>query len=314
MRTRTLPQCSRITAEREREKRSLNLRSTFTLPRRDSRQALLARLRRQQERHGTDSPIGSTEGTCKAHRQPTPRIEATLPKHRVVSLAERDQEAGERELARQSRKEQMPSAFVKAACKKVVLETYRKALETQLDVDKVEPRNLEDEVLAFNRNRTSGTAPMDMGNIAPGQPQVPGVGRSSQNVSSCLNGWVDNYPDLNNYEHGSHWRQDHFGDNGDVDVSGGLNGELYGLQKEKGAKGKGVSFDDICFNCVEPRQGIRQSSVSQKVVRPKDRDGAKRETVKVRMMERAGQLAKDGQMGKVRIIWAKVGISTGQQD
>ena len=158
---------------------------------------------------------------------------------------------------------------------------------------------------AFIRNHTSGTAPMDMGNIAPGQPQVPGVGGSSQNVSSCLNGWAVNYPDLNNYEHGSHWGQDHFGDNGDVDASGGLNGELYGLQKGKGAKGEGVSFDDICFNCGEPGQGIRRSSVSQKVVRAKDRHKAKRETVKVGTMKRVGQLGRVGQMGKVVTIWAK---------
>ena len=41
-------------------------------------------------------------------------------------------------------------------------------MDTQVDVDKVEPHNLEDEVLAFVRYNTSGAAPMDVGNIAPG--------------------------------------------------------------------------------------------------------------------------------------------------
>ena len=210
----------------------------------------------------------------------------------------------EKEFARQSPKQPMPSVFVKAVYMKVALETYRTALETQVDVDKVEPHNLEDQVLAFNRNHTSGTAPMDIGQFAPGQPQVLGVGGSSQGVSSCLNGWAVNYPVLNNYEYGSHWGQDHLSNTGDVDASSGLHGESYGLQKEKGAKGKGGSFDDNCFNCGKP--SIRQSSVSQKMVRPKDRHKAKRETVKGGMMERVGHLARDGRMGKVEIIWAKL--------
>ena len=68
-----------------------------------------------------------------------------------------------KEFARQSPKEPMPSAI--AAYMKVVLETYRRALETQVDVDKVEPHNLKDKVLAFIRNNTSGSAPMDIGAV-----------------------------------------------------------------------------------------------------------------------------------------------------
>ena len=59
----------------------------------------------------------------------------------------------------------MPSAIVKAAYMRVVPETYRRAMETQVDVDKVEPHNLEDKVLAFIRNNTSGAAPMGLGNM-----------------------------------------------------------------------------------------------------------------------------------------------------
>ena len=55
----------------------------------------------------------------------------------------------------------MPSAIVKSAYMRVVPETYRRAMETQVDVDKVEPHNLEDTVLAFIRNNTSGTVPVD---------------------------------------------------------------------------------------------------------------------------------------------------------
>ena len=43
----------------------------------------------------------------------------------------------------------MPSAIVKAAEMRVVLESYRRALGTLVDVDNVEPHNLEDKVLAF---------------------------------------------------------------------------------------------------------------------------------------------------------------------
>ena len=68
-----------------------------------------------------------------------------------------------KEFARQSPKEPTPSAIVKVAYMKVVLETYRRALETQVDVNKVEPHDLKDKVLAFIRNNTSGTAPMDIG-------------------------------------------------------------------------------------------------------------------------------------------------------
>ena len=74
----------------------------------------------------------------------------------------------------------MPSAIVKAAKIGVVPETYRRAMETRVDVDKVEPHNLEDKVLAFIRNNTSGAAPMDIGNIAPGQRLAPGLGSSSR--------------------------------------------------------------------------------------------------------------------------------------
>ena len=113
-----------------------------------------------------------------------------------------------REFARQSPKEPMPSAIVKAAYMRVVPETYRRAMETQVDVDKVDPHNLEDKVLSFIRNNTSGAAPMDIGNIAPGQTPTPGLGSSSQSTTSSSHGGSDSYPDLNNYEYAAQWGQD----------------------------------------------------------------------------------------------------------
>ena len=70
----------------------------------------------------------------------------------------------------------MPSAI--AAYMKVVLETYRRVLETQVDVDKVEHHNLKDKVLAFIRNNTSGSAPMDIGAVTRVPRRVPMVCRT----------------------------------------------------------------------------------------------------------------------------------------
>ena len=150
-----------------------------------------------------------------------------------------------REFAQQSPKEPMPSAIVKAAYMRVVPETYRRAMETQVDVYKVEPHNLEDKVLAFIGNNTSRAAPMYIGNIAPGQTPTPGLGSSSQSTTSSSHVGSDSYPDLNNYEHASQWGQDW--NTGDADTSGSSDGELYGLQKGK-EKGTSGNFNGICDN------------------------------------------------------------------
>ena len=142
-----------------------------------------------------------------------------------------------REFARQSPKEPMPSAIVKAAYMRVVPETYRRAMEKQVDVDKVETHSLEDKILVFIRNNTSSAAPMDIGNIAPGQTPAPGLGSSSQSTTSSSHGGSDSYPDLNNYEHAAQWGQDW--NTGDADTSGSSDGELYGSG----------SFNGICYNC-----------------------------------------------------------------
>ena len=144
-----------------------------------------------------------------------------------------------REFARQSPKELMPSTVVKAAYMRVVPATYRRAMETQVDVDKVEPHNLEDKVIVFIRNNTSGAVPVDIGNIAPGQTPTPVLGSSSQSTTSSSQRGSDSYPDPNNYEHATQWGQDW--NTGDVDTSGSSDGELYGLQKGQG-KGKKWKF------------------------------------------------------------------------
>ena len=81
---------------------------------------------------------------------------------------------------------------------------------------------------------------MDIWNIAPGS-------RGSNQSSTSSTHGSDSYPELNNYEHASQWRQDW--NAGDADTSGSSGGELYCLQKGKGAKGKSESFNGIFFNC-----------------------------------------------------------------
>ena len=150
-----------------------------------------------------------------------------------------------REFARQSPKEPMPSAIVKAAYMRVVPETYRRAMETQVDVDQVEPHNLGDEVLAFIRNNTSGAAPMDSGNIAPGQTDTRSWQFQSEYRVKFT--WRDGQlPRPEKYEYAAQCGQDW--NTGEDDTSGSSDGELYGLQKGKG-KGKSGSFNGICYNC-----------------------------------------------------------------
>ena len=164
-------------------------------------------------------------------------------------------------------------------------------METQVDVDKVEPHKMEDKALPFIRNNTSGAAPMDIGNIPPGQTPAPGLGSSSQSTTSSSHGGSDSYPDLNDYEHAAQWKQDW--NTGDVDTSGSSDGELYGLQKGKGrAK---VEVSTASATTVES-QVIRPSSVMQKVEKQKERE--RRETAKVGMTVKVGQSERSGQKVK----------------
>ena len=80
-------------------------------------------------------------------------------------------------------------------------------------------------------------------------------GGSNQSTTSSSHGVSDSYSDLNDHEYASQWGQDWFGNSGDVDTSGGPDGELYGLQKGEGAKGKGGSFNGICYNCGKDSKG-----------------------------------------------------------
>ena len=231
-RTSSLPQLSNTISW---VKRSPSLTNKFTLQRRDLHQVSLAWTPpRQQEKLGTDSPTCSYEGLCKAQPrcQSTPRVEATHPDCRVFSIVECDQEVGQKICSTVSKRTDAPPS--KAAYMRVVAETYRRAMETQVDVDKVERYNLEDKILTFNRHNSSGAAP-GIGNIAPGQTPAPGLGRSNQLGGS------DSYPDLNSCDHASQWGQDW------ADTSGSSDGELYGLQEGEG-KGKSGSFNGICCN------------------------------------------------------------------
>ena len=119
---------------------------------------------------------------------------------------------------------------------------------------------MEDKVLAFIRNNTSGAAPMDIGNIAPGQTLAPGVGSSRQSTTSSSHGGSDCYSDLNNCEQASH------------DTSGSSDGELCGLQKGKG-KGKSGSFNGICYNCGKSGHSAKFCYVKGGKVKGKGKKG-----------------------------------------
>ena len=211
-----------------------------------------------------------------------------------------------REFARQSPKEPMPSAIVKAAYMRVVPETYRRATETQVDVDKVEPHNLEDKVLVFIRNNTSGAAPMDIGNIAPGQTPTSGLGSSSQSTTSGSHGGSDSCPDLNNYEYAAQWTQDW--NTGDADTSGSSDVSCTVCRKAKGRAQVEVSTASAT---IVESQVIRPRGVMQKVEKQKERE--RRETAKVGMTVKVGQSERDGQKVKVGTRQAKVG-NKGQQE
>ena len=142
---------------------------------------------------------------------------------------------------------------------------------------------MEDQVLAFIRNNTSGTAPVDIGNIAPGQTLAPGLGSSSQSTTSSSHGGSESYPDLNNYEHASQWGQDW--NTGDADTSGSSDGELYDLQKGKG-KGKSGSFNGICHNCGKSDHSAKFCYAKGG---KKQKEREIRETAKVGMTAKIGQ-------------------------
>ena len=180
-------------------------------------------------------------------------------------------------------------------------------METQVDVDKVEPHNLEDKVLAFIRNNTSGAAPMDIGNIAPGQTPTPGLGSSSQSTTSSSHGGSDSYPDLNNYEYAAQWGQDW--NTSDADTS---EVQMVSCTVCRKAKGRAkVEVSTVSATTVES-QVIRPSSVMQKVEKQKERE--RRETAKVGMTVKVGQSERVGQKVKVGTRQAKVGSNKGQQE
>ena len=229
------------------------------------------------------------------HCQSTPRVEATHPDCGIFPLAVRDQEVGQRVCSTVSK-----NTDAQRHRQSGIHESGR-AMETQVDVDKVEPHNLEDKVLAFIRNNTSGAAPTDIGNTAPGQTPAPGLGNCNQSTTSSSHGGSDSYPDLNYFEHAAQWGQDW--NTGDADSSGCSNGDLYGLQKGKG-KAK-VEVSTTSATTVEC-QVIRPSSALHKVEKQKERE--RRETAKFGMTAKVGQPERDGQAVKVGTLQAKVGL------
>ena len=91
---------------------------------------------------------------------------------------------------------------------------------------------------------------------------------------------------MDNFEHASQWGQDW--NAGDADTSGSSDGELCSLQKGKEAKAK-VEVSMASATTVGS-QVIRPSSVTQRVEKQKGRDSERRDTAKVGMRAKVGQL------------------------
>ena len=216
-------------------KRLPSLTKTSILQWRDLQQVSFARSWTPPRRAGearywlTDWFHGRNVARRNRRRQSTPRMETTHPDCGILPLAERDQEVGQRICSTTSQR-----TDAQLHRQSGLHESGPRNLPQSdgIDGDKVEFHNLKDKVLAFIRNNTSGTAPMDVGNIAPGQTPAPCLGSSSQSIPSSSHGGSDSFLDLNNYEHPSQWGQDW--NIGDADTSGSSDGELHGWQKGKG--------------------------------------------------------------------------------
>ena len=132
-----------------------------------------------------------------------------LTQNRIFSLAERDQEVGQRICSTISRR----TGAQRHGQSGLYESRPRHPPQsdgTQVSVDKIEPHNLEDKVFAFIRNNTSGTTPMDIRNIAP--EQTPARHRHQAlavpvRVPRQVRWSSDSYPDLNNCEHASKWNK-----------------------------------------------------------------------------------------------------------
>ena len=158
------------------------------------------------------------------------------------------------------------------------------------------PHNLEDNVLAFIRNSTSGAAPMVVGNIAPGQ--TPGLGSSNQSTTSSSHGRSDSHPErttMSTYHNGDKIRTLVMPTHQEVQM---VSDTICRKAKER-AK---VEVSKASATIVES-QIIRPSSVMQKVEKQKERERS--ETTKVGITAEVGQSEKDGLTVKVGTLQAK---------
>ena len=61
--------------------------------------------------------------------------------------------------------EAIPSSSIKSAYIQAIPDTYKKALDTQIDIDDIDPHKLEEQILVSIRNNSGGPVPMDIGNL-----------------------------------------------------------------------------------------------------------------------------------------------------
>ena len=120
---------------------------------------------------------------------------------------------------------------------------------------------------------------MDIGNIAPGQTPPPGLGSSNQSTTSRSHGGPDSYPDLNNYEHASQWRQDW----NTVDANTSGSSVRFAERQREGQK---VKFQRYLLQLWKVRS-FGQGLLCKKLEKQKEREN--RETTKVGMTVKVGQ-------------------------
>ena len=192
----------------------------------------------------------------------------------------------------------MPSAIDKAAYMRVVPETYRRAMETQVHVDKVEPHNLEDKVLAFHqrqhiRHGTNGYWKHCTGTL------------HRQFKSECHVKFKRLFGQLSRSEQlmSTH----HNGDKiGTLAMPTHQEVQMACCTVCRKAKGRAKVEVSTASAATVESQVIRPSAVMQKVEKQKERE--RRETA------RFGQLERDGQKVKVGALQVKAGSNRDQQE
>ena len=153
-----------------------------------------------------------------------------------------------KEFQRQSPNEPMPTAMIKAAYLKVVPQAYQKGLEMQVDVDRSPIHSIEDKIMTFVRNHSTGPSGMDTSNL---QGRIEGQDRQAWFADS----WKGSPAPMNSLD--GHWWQSDSWNAGEWDATA-IGTELDAFIKGKGkgkeggkGKGKAKGFQGTCYHCHE---------------------------------------------------------------